>query len=323
MRRFLPLLAVLLATLPGCITKYVVVSQFAKPDLEVVIFAADPDRGSELLDALEELGYDSDQNHVASPVNEESTIRWGGASEAQVDEIAAFVRGRYGVELERDRAFKPSDKSVFIALPEFAAVAGPGTIERSDIRVVVFTDGRERGDSLLESLESLGYSNDGSYVTDEPNDGFNVKWGAAPETMIDEIVALADERFSVELDRQNSFEPDDKDVFINLPFGTAIGAPDRSDFEITVFCDDRKQGQKLLRQLARFGYTNDGNEVLAGPNDDFNVKYGALPDALLDELAGAIENEFKSEFRRSGEFDKTSRQVFINLPREGERPGPD
>lgn len=316
MNRLSPVLLVAaLLGLTGCATKYVVVSQLPRSELEVVVFTDDRDQGAELLDALSDLGYDNEQNHVALPSDDaDAGIRWGAATEAQVDEIAAFIRGRHGIDLDRDRAFKPSDKSVFITLPETGTAAEAGPVERADLRIVVFTDDEERGNSLLESLESLGYTNDENYVTDEPNDDFNIKWGAAHGEMIDEIVGAASAGLSVELDRQGSFEPDDRDVFINLPFGAAAREPSRADYEITVFCDDTKQGRRLLRKLKTLGYENEGNEVIAGPNDDFNIKYGDLPDAMLEELAGLLEKEYGTGFRRSDEFDKTSRQVFINLP---------
>jgi hypothetical protein len=70
----------------------------------------------------------------------------------------------------------------------------------------------------------------------------------------------------------------------------------------------------LLKRLAALGYTNAGNEVLSGPNGDFNVKYGALPPEMVAEIAELVEQQFAAEVRRSPEIDSGSIRVFINIP---------
>ena len=306
--------------LPGCVTRYIVVSEVAKSDLQVVVFTDDTGKGEELLAALAKRGYDNDHNHVAAPTDDGPLIKWGGASAAQIEEIAAFVEGRYEVELERDRGFKLDDYSVFITLPSGGKTGTVTDVDREDLRVVVFTSDTARGNQFLAALQPLGYTNDENYATDEPNDDFNIKWGAASDAMIDEISELADSTFDIEIDRQHSFEADDHDVFVNLPFGDSVaegqGTWDKAEIEITVFCDSEELGKAVLSELSDLGYDNDENEVLSGPNDDFNLKYGGLPEAMLDEIAGSLEAEFGTEFRRSKDFDETNRQVFINLPKQ-------
>ena len=71
----------------------------------------------------------------------------------------------------------------------------------------------------------------------------------------------------------------------------------------------------MLGKLAELGYSNEDNEVLASPNDDFNIKYGGLPDTMLAEIAAALKAEFHADFLRSKDFGDTNRQVFINLPK--------
>jgi hypothetical protein len=302
--------------LPGCVTRYIVVSEVAKSDLQVVVFTDDTGRGEELLEALARRGYDNDHNLVAVLTGDEPLIKWGGAATAQIEEIIAFVEGRYEVELERERGFKLDDYSVFITLPSGGEPGSDGDLEREDLRVVVFTGDTARGNQLLAALRPLGYTNDANYVTDEPNGDFNIKWGAASDAMIDEISELANSTFNTELDRQHSFDADDRDVFLNLPLGSSSTEWDKAEVEITVFCDSAELGREALRKLAELGYSNEDNEVLSGPNDDFNIKYGGLPEAMLDEIAGALETAFHAEFQRSEDFGETSRQVFINLPKK-------
>ena len=297
----------------GCATRYVVVPGLPKSDLQVVVFTEDQDQGAELLEWLAEHGYDNKQNHVAFPTdNNGNAVRYGAAPAACIDEIAAYIEGRFEVAVDRDRAFKPSDYSVFVHLDAAArARVAPG---RGDVRVVIFTDDKDRGELLLDSLRGRGFTNDENYVTDEPNDEPNVKWGAASEEMVDNVCAVVQSLLGVELDRQHSFEEDDNDLFVNLPFDSAGRMLTRADFDITVFCDNDSVGQNLLARLAALGYSSDENEVLSGANDTFNIKYGGLPSEMLDELAGLVEKEFKAEVERLEEFARSSRQVFINIP---------
>jgi hypothetical protein len=315
--RLAPILGAVLLLSAGCVTRYVVISAVPRSDLQVVVFAEDKDQGNELLEWLSDHGYDNDHNHVALPSDREPGIRYGAAPTAYIDEIAAYIAGRFDIELGREREFKASDYGVFIDLnPSSREIAVAGPPGREELRLVVFTDDTVRGRRLLDSLHALGYANGDNYVTDEPNGDFNVKWGAASDSMAEEIAGVVRSLFSVELDRQHAFKADDWDVFINLPFGAAKKEPTRADFAITIFCDDEKAGQGLLRKLADLGYTNDANEVLSGPNEKFNVKYGGLPEEMLGEIAGLVEKEFKTDVERVEEFGKSSDQVFINIPKK-------
>jgi hypothetical protein len=306
------LLALFTLLLTGCAAKYSKRGTASRSRLRVVVFAADADRGRELLEQLAERGYDNEQNHVGVPGNDNApAIRWGAASSVQIADITGFIEGRYGVELARMHDLEDDDYSVIITLP-----GGTGAAGRDDLRVVIFTDDKAKGDDLLERLRLLGYSNDENYVTDDPNDDTNIKWGIAGEAIVDEITAAAVDLFDVILDRQHTFEPDDHDVFINLPFGASTEAPEKSDFEITVFCDSTAVGQRLLARLAELGYSSEESEVIVGPNDDCNIKYGALPEDMVEEVAGELESLFNKQFRRSHEFEPDDHDVFINVPLE-------
>ena len=307
------LLTLFVLLLPGCAVKYSSHGAPSRSRLRIVVFAADADRGRELLGQLAERGYDNDQNHVAVPGDDddEPAIRWGAATKVQVADIAGFVEGRYQVELDRMHDLESDDYSVIITLP-----AGGGPAERADLRVVIFTDDSTKASRLLERLRLLGYTNDANYVTDEPNEDQNIKWGVADDAMVDEIVANASDLFDVMLDRQHTFEPDDHDVFINLPFGAATRTLVKADFEITVFCDSTQVGQRLLARLAELGYSNDESEVIVGPNEDANIKYGAMPEDMVEEIGAELDSRFHKQFRRSHEFEPTDKQVFINVPLE-------
>ncbi|MEO0077754.1 MAG: hypothetical protein ABIK86_01970 [candidate division WOR-3 bacterium] len=299
--------------LANCVTRYVVVSAVPRSDLRIVVFANDRDQGLELLDWLEDRGYDNPHNEVAVLEEDDAAICWGAAPLSYVEEIAAYVEGRFGVELDRERAFPYDDYSVFIYLGS-ASVRTTRPPDREDLRIVVFTDDREKGEQFLDRLRALGYTNDESYVTDEPNDDFNIKWGAAPDEVVEEVAALADSMFGVQLERQHVFARDDNDLFVNLPFRSARPGLTRSDFAITVFCAEAQVGRRLLARLAELGYTNDANDVQPDPNDELNIKYGALPEELVAEISALIKEEFGAEPELRPELGRSSTEVFINLP---------
>lgn len=312
MRRWLLLGFAALAA-AGCSTRYTAPAVPGRSDLHVAVFAADEDEGEEVLEWLEERGYDNPANHLARRPDDDPGIFWGRAPARLVNEIAAYVEGRYGVELERGREFDRTDPAVHVHLPAGRYGVAP---EKGDLRVVVFSDDSARAESFLSQLRGSGFDNSQNHVTDGPNDDFNVKWGAAGKSAVDEIIKAAREHLGVELDRQHVFESNDEDVFINLPLAASGVAPgeDRDDFEVTLFCNDAEGAGRFLARLAGLGYTHDENEVLSGPNDDFNIKYGGLPEELAAELAGLVEAEFGTRPETRREFDRTSDQVFINLP---------
>ncbi len=299
--------------LSSCATRYVVVSAVPRSDLRIVVFADDREQGLELLDWLETRGYDNPNNQVAVLEERKATIHWGAAPLSYAEEIAAWVEGRFGIELERERAFRPDDYSVFVYFAS-RKVRAEKPPDREGPRVVIFTDDQVRGEQLLARLRTLGYTNDENYVTGEPNDESNIKWGAAADDVIEEVTALADSMFGIELDRQHTFAEDDNDLFINLRFSVLRHTLDRADFTITVFSADPELGRRLLDRLERAGYTNDANQVLSVPNDDLNIKYGALPDSMLAEIADLVQDLVGAEPALLPELGQTRTEVFINLP---------
>ncbi len=90
--------------------------------------------------------------------------------------------------------------------------------------VTVFTDDTETGRQMMAAIEDRGYSNPGNQILDTPNNEFNIKWGAAPNEMVDELCALVEESLGHELVRYEMFAPDDHDIFLNLPVCLLGGA---------------------------------------------------------------------------------------------------
>jgi hypothetical protein len=188
--------------------------------------------------------------------------------------------------------------------------------DRNEFEVTIFSDDEEKGEVLLAKLLALGYTNAENHVTSDPNDDFNIKWGGAPESYAEEIAALVEaEDNRIEVDLQQAWGYDDDDIFVNLPYWLLEPAT-RERFEITVFCDDEELGREVLDLVVELGYTNEDNEVLEGPNDDFNVKYGALPAEFLAEIVEALEVRLGEDLAEYDYFDDNDRDVFINIPIE-------
>jgi hypothetical protein len=84
-------------------------------------------------------------------------------------------------------------------------------------RVVVFTNDNDLGEKILGVIKAAGYAKDESYVTDEPNDSANIKYGAASTDDIEAMHKLVSVLYDGEIEESNDFDSDDYDVFINLP----------------------------------------------------------------------------------------------------------
>ncbi len=208
--------------------------------------------------------------------------------------------------------------------------------DRADYPVTVFTNDQPVGESLLELIRERGYTHAGGEVLGNPNDEFNIKWGGAPIAMVHELAAMVKERYGRELRLLQMFEPDDHDIFINLPLG-GYGSPSdegsdagtplapeditRATVHIVVFTDDEAVATATLARLAEMGYSNPENSSQGMPNDNFNIKWGAANDEIIDELAQMLEARFGQEFRRSHEFAVNDLDIFINLPVTPTEPG--
>lgn len=201
--------------------------------------------------------------------------------------------------------------------------------DRADYPVTVFTNDQPVGDSLLKLVRARGYTHSGGEVLGNPNDEFNIKWGGAPIKMVHELAAMVKERYGRELRMLQVFEADDHDIFINMPLGggteanthdsdtvtpLAPGDITRATVHIVVFTDDQALATETLARLTELGYSNPENSSQGMPNDNFNIKWGAANDAIVEEIAKALEAKFGQEFRRSHEFAVNDLDIFINLP---------
>ena len=93
--------------------------------------------------------------------------------------------------------------------------------KRSEIgakyRVVVYASDQDLGEKVLGVIKDAGFANDKSYVTDEPNDSANIKYGAATSDDIAAMHKLVSVLYDGDIEESNDFASDDYDVFINLP----------------------------------------------------------------------------------------------------------
>jgi len=84
-------------------------------------------------------------------------------------------------------------------------------------RVVILANDQDLGEKILDVIKAAGYAKDESYVTDEPNDDANIKYGAASDDDIEAIRKLVGVLYDAEPEASNDFDSDDYDIFINLP----------------------------------------------------------------------------------------------------------
>lgn len=201
--------------------------------------------------------------------------------------------------------------------------------DRSQYPVTVFTNDQPVGESLLKLIRERGYTHSGGEVLGNPNEEFNIKWGGAPIAMVHELAAMVKERYGRELRLLQMFEPDDHDIFINMPLGgysssdsgggdsgTPLAPEDitRATVHIVVFCDDEAVARETLERLSSMGYSNSENSSQGMPNDNFNIKWGAANEEIVEEIAKMLEGKFGQDFRRSHEFAPNDLDIFINLP---------
>ena len=69
---------------------------------------------------------------------------------------------------------------------------------------------------------------------------------------------------------------------------------DRANYEVTLFTNDVDSGREFLTELGAMGYTNEGNDVLDEPNDNYNIKWGAAPLEVVMELAPSEDRDVTS-----------------------------
>jgi hypothetical protein len=95
-----------------------------------------------------------------------------------------------------------------------------------------------------------------------------------------------------------------------------VGA-DRAEYPVTVFTNDATVGKHLLELIRERGYTHQEGEVLANPNDEFNIKWGGAPLAMVQELATLVKQAYGHELRMLQVFEPGDTDIFINMPLGG------
>jgi hypothetical protein len=204
-------------------------------------------------------------------------------------------------------------RSAIVGLALTAAALA--AVAKSQLRIVVFSDDEPKAGELLQKLSARGYSNADNKVEANPNREFNVKYGGAPFSYIDEIATYTEGRYDVELRRSREFDTTDLDVFINLPFEAEAGTnSDRAALRVVVFTDDEDEGQALLDMLADLGYLNDENYINDGPQEEAEIQYGSAAPEIVDEIAALLLEEFDLEVEPVRSFDKNDDDLFISLP---------
>jgi hypothetical protein len=84
-------------------------------------------------------------------------------------------------------------------------------------KIVVYSDDEDLGKKVLDVLLAGGFGSDESYVTDDPNDEANIKYGAATKDDIKAMRKLVGVFYNGKLEESEEFDEDDYDVYINLP----------------------------------------------------------------------------------------------------------
>ena len=190
----------------------------------VVIFTDDRSRVVPLLKALKSRGYEKG-SYIADKPNRKWNIKWGAANKRHIDEILGVVKSKLDISpsrIERQKKFKPDDTDIFINL-RFSKSSSASTASTSGLskhRVVIFTNDKGQVTSLLNAIKSRGFHKD-SYITAEPNDDWNIKWGAASSKTIDEVLAVIDAEMGIPANRlrkSREFDATDSDIFVNLKF---------------------------------------------------------------------------------------------------------
>ncbi|MCC6647151.1 MAG: hypothetical protein IT374_16460 [Polyangiaceae bacterium] len=200
----------------------------AKSSVNVVIFAADPAWGEQIVAQLKSRGYSLAHTNVGP--NPDMNIKWGGAPRDYVEEIVSVVGGMGGDVGKINRmstAFGPKDTDIFVNLPTGSRVGGAvsapssGALSKSSAEVVLFmnTADQTAGNEIARVLKARGWTD--TTVLGSPNSDNNIKWNGASSAQVDEILAVLS-GFGVDtgsIHRKHMTELPSHKIFVNLPSG--------------------------------------------------------------------------------------------------------
>jgi hypothetical protein len=196
---------------------------------EVTIFTDDPALGAFVQERVRALGYPSVT--IQGDPNADINVKCGPSEEPYADELAAMLSGALGLPpgTINHRAVLDDGPLLFIHLPAAAVGSVGGRLPganpaKVELSITVFTRDPATGERAREAIRAAGYPNVG--LNPLPNSDFNIKWGKAPQPLVEDLVRIAGRVTGVPttgFSRQNIFSPEDADVYINLPVET-VGA---------------------------------------------------------------------------------------------------
>jgi hypothetical protein len=83
----------------------------------VVVFAADQQLGEFILKTIKAAGYANDESYVTDEPNDEASIKYGAASDGDIEAIVELLSEHYDGNIEASNEFDFDDYDVFINLP--------------------------------------------------------------------------------------------------------------------------------------------------------------------------------------------------------------
>mgnify|MGYP006288671385 FL=1 len=290
-----------------------------------------------MADRLEAAGYLSVE--VGPEPAAEPGVEYGGASEAVVKELVRLAADATSVPASAFRAEavgSPTDPRVVLHLPSEALCEAnpdctrppspPAALFHGLVEVTVFSDSPE-GEAVAEAIRAAGYRS--VEMGEEPNDDLNIKYGAAPPAVVDEILAAVAEATGLSPEvfrRLDVFDQSDDDVFVNVGSAAILAArggrsaparPERLEpvRKVVVFTDSLDAAKRMSDRLREEGAG--AVRVAPAPNPELNVKVPADSGALGATLRDVVADEFGVEPASVLVYDDADvppREAFVNLP---------
>ena len=181
------------------------------------------------------ISYDNGRSIVTDSTMSHMTIKYncfyGGTndslplatSKTNIDEDPVFVDETGDFHLEDGSpclgAGKDGSNIGALGKGKNPVIEKPKTVVKATgiYKVVVYANDEDLGKKVLDVLTAGGYASDESYVTEDPNDDANIKYGAASKDDVKAMRKLVGAFYDGKLEEKEEFDEDDFDVFINLP----------------------------------------------------------------------------------------------------------
>ena len=306
---------------------------------DVTLYTDRPDDLDHVVRRLERKGYQVD---VRPQPNDDWNIKWGSASDEIVDEILSVVaRGVHARKsaFERKHIFTSTDNDIFVnvklgeveetgeevtsppPIEDVWGTAGTPSPGASAYGVTIFTDRPDEVTRAVSGLQERGYT---VAVSTSPNSDWNIKWGAAPTSAVTDVLSAVAEGLGVStsrFERKHVLSPESTKIFVNIRFddeeAPTVPTLDRGGHPVVLFTDRSWELSSASRRLESLGYDV---SIQGSPNADWNIKWGAAPTAMVDEVLGAVASELgvsRAQFERKPVLDGSSTSIFVNVKFEG------